>query len=77
MLLFELIAFYFSTLLRLTGLLSAEGGVLGFSLNSISSSPDPELSFKLLDWCLLKILPAKSDWFYEPLMRLSLFLPKY
>lgn len=75
--LLELIAFYFSTLLRLTGLLSAEGGVLGFTLNSISSSLDPELSFKLLDWRLLKILPAKGDLFYEPLMSLLLFLHKY
>lgn len=57
--LFELIAFYSSTLLCLTGLLSAEGGVLGFTLSSSSSSLDPELSFRWLDWHLLMIFPGK------------------
>ena len=60
-----------------SGLLSAEGGVLGFTLNSIPSSLDPELSVRLLDWRLLKILPAKGDLFYEPLMWLPLFLHRY
>lgn len=75
--LFELIAFYFSTLLCLTVLLSAEGGVLGFTLNSIPSSPDPELSFRMLDWHLLMLLHAKGDWFYLPVMRLPSFVHRY
>lgn len=66
--LFELIAFYFSTLLHLTVLLSAEGVVLGFTLNSVSSSADPELSSRLLDWHLLMILHVKGDLFYLPVM---------
>lgn len=70
--LFELIAFYFSALLRLTVLLSAEGGALGFTLNSTSSSPDPELSFRSLDWHLLMILHAKGAWFYWPVNAASL-----
>lgn len=46
-LLLELIAFYFSTLLRLSGLLSAEGGVLGFTLNIPPILPGPRAVFQI------------------------------